>query len=225
MPEKFEEIFTKFDKGSKGGLTKDEIWEFTQANRNVNDPMVRKKTLWGGPPRWLLGGCDQHSTGGGWVWRGGGITGVPRRRGGALSWVNLYVVPHHISFPVQGWIAGAPMMLGALGGAPNFLLPENAGAPGRASALAPHLPVPPDPPPPAEKLEWYVTFLLAAKDTPQGRVITKDDMRGALDGTLFFRVAAAREAGRIERQGVAKAAFRPAAKAGAEGPRAARKEE
>ena len=39
----------------------------------------------------------------------------------------------------------------------------------------------------AEYLEWGVTYLLIARDTPHGRLLTKDDARGAVDGTLFFK--------------------------------------
>ena len=37
VPEKFEELFSKFDGGSKGGLTLGELLEMTEANRNVMD--------------------------------------------------------------------------------------------------------------------------------------------------------------------------------------------
>ena len=36
-------------------------------------------------------------------------------------------------------------------------------------------------------LEWSVTYLLIARDTPQGRLLTKDDARGVIDGTLFYK--------------------------------------
>lgn len=37
VPTKFEEIFSKFDHGNKGGLTFLELLEMTEANRNVFD--------------------------------------------------------------------------------------------------------------------------------------------------------------------------------------------
>lgn len=37
VPEKFEEIFSKFDKDNKGGLTWPELKEFLKANRNLYD--------------------------------------------------------------------------------------------------------------------------------------------------------------------------------------------
>ena len=37
VPAKFEELFSKFDHGSKGGLTLLELLEMTEANRNVLD--------------------------------------------------------------------------------------------------------------------------------------------------------------------------------------------
>lgn len=39
MQQKFEELFTKYDAGSKGYLTLKETWHLTQANRNVMDPV------------------------------------------------------------------------------------------------------------------------------------------------------------------------------------------
>lgn len=54
LPSKFEELFTKFDKDGKGGLTFVEIVEMTEANRNVMDPFgwVAGKLEWGAT--WLL---------------------------------------------------------------------------------------------------------------------------------------------------------------------------
>ncbi|KAJ3214366.1 hypothetical protein HDU67_001754 [Dinochytrium kinnereticum] len=38
VPEKFEEIFSKFDKDGKNALTLPELWKLTEALRNANDP-------------------------------------------------------------------------------------------------------------------------------------------------------------------------------------------
>jgi len=39
VPEKFEEVFSKYDKGNKGGLTLAEIRSMTRGNRNIMDPI------------------------------------------------------------------------------------------------------------------------------------------------------------------------------------------
>lgn len=39
VPQKFEEIFTKYDKENKGGLSWDDIEEMCQSNRNIGDPV------------------------------------------------------------------------------------------------------------------------------------------------------------------------------------------
>eukprot|EP00884_Botryococcus_braunii_P001358 jgi/Botrbrau1/11222/Bobra.0075s0018.1 len=39
VPQKFEELFSKYDTGNKGYLTLKETWHLTQANRNVMDPV------------------------------------------------------------------------------------------------------------------------------------------------------------------------------------------
>jgi hypothetical protein len=41
--------------------------------------------------------------------------------------------------------------------------------------------------PAAAKGKWLLTYYIAAKDTPQGRMLLKDDALGMFDGTLFFR--------------------------------------
>ncbi|KAI7845291.1 hypothetical protein COHA_001134 [Chlorella ohadii] len=46
--------------------------------------------------------------------------------------------------------------------------------------------------------EVQVTYYLCAKDTPRGRLLMKDDARGAIDGTIFYRVAQEVEAGRLK---------------------------
>ena len=38
VPEKFEELFTKFNKQDRGGMDFQEMWELSEANRNVLDP-------------------------------------------------------------------------------------------------------------------------------------------------------------------------------------------
>lgn len=38
VPQKFEEMFSKFDHGNKGGLTLKELYQMTEASRNVLDP-------------------------------------------------------------------------------------------------------------------------------------------------------------------------------------------
>lgn len=38
VPEKFEEIFSKYDKGNKGGLNLQEINQMVKGNRNIMDP-------------------------------------------------------------------------------------------------------------------------------------------------------------------------------------------
>ncbi|EFN52997.1 hypothetical protein CHLNCDRAFT_12749, partial [Chlorella variabilis] len=79
VPQKFEEIFSKYDTDNKGGLTLSDVNEMVRGNRNIMDPV--------------------------------------------------------------GWIA--------------------------------------------EWLEWNTSFYLAAKDTPQGRMLLKDDARALIDGTMF----------------------------------------
>lgn len=39
LQQKFEELFSKYDKGNKGYLTLKATWHLTQANRNVMDPV------------------------------------------------------------------------------------------------------------------------------------------------------------------------------------------
>jgi Ca2+-binding EF-hand superfamily protein len=38
VQQKFEDMFSKYDHGNKGYLTLSEVWEMTQAHRNVLDP-------------------------------------------------------------------------------------------------------------------------------------------------------------------------------------------
>jgi peroxygenase len=38
VPQKFEEIFSKYDEGNKGGLSWDDIQRMVKANMNVMDP-------------------------------------------------------------------------------------------------------------------------------------------------------------------------------------------
>ncbi|KAL4855860.1 putative peroxygenase 3 [Chlorella vulgaris] len=94
VPQKFEEIFSKYDKGNKGGLTISELNEMVLGNRNIMDP--------------------------------------------------------------TGWIA--------------------------------------------EWLEWNVTYYLLAKETPKGKLLLKDDARGAIDGTIFFKVEKEVAAGRLKKK-------------------------
>ncbi|KAK9807866.1 hypothetical protein WJX72_011603 [[Myrmecia] bisecta] len=49
VPQKLEELFTKYDEGNKGGLTLKEIMRFTEAMRNVLDPTgwTAAKLEWG----------------------------------------------------------------------------------------------------------------------------------------------------------------------------------
>ncbi|KAI3424860.1 hypothetical protein D9Q98_008244 [Chlorella vulgaris] len=82
VPQKFEEIFSKYDQGNKGGLTKDEMMDMVRGNRNIMD---------------------------------------------FVGWAAAY-------------------------------------------------------------LEWSFTFTLLAKDTPQGKLLLKDDARGCIDGTIFYKV-------------------------------------
>lgn len=39
VPQKYEEIFSKYDAGNKGGLSWDDIQAMVKGNRNVNDPV------------------------------------------------------------------------------------------------------------------------------------------------------------------------------------------
>ncbi|PSC73699.1 inactive purple acid phosphatase 27 [Micractinium conductrix] len=91
VPQKFEEIFSKYDRGRKGGLSQSDIQDMIQGNRNIWD--------------------------------------------------------------FTGWAAGW--------------------------------------------LEWNVSYYMAAKDTPHGRLLLKDDVRGIIDGTIFHNVARDVEAGRL----------------------------
>ncbi len=50
--------------------------------------------------------------------------------------------------------------------------------------------------PPAEFLEWMVSYYLMARDTPRGKMLLKDDVRAIIDGTLFYRVAKEIESGK-----------------------------
>ena len=49
VPQKFEELFTKYDEDNKGGLTLKELWRMTEAMRNVLDPTgwTAAKLEWG----------------------------------------------------------------------------------------------------------------------------------------------------------------------------------
>ncbi|KAJ3119786.1 hypothetical protein HK101_007122, partial [Irineochytrium annulatum] len=49
IPQKFEEIFSKFDKESNGSLSLKELWDMTQEIRNVMDPFgwFANKFEWG----------------------------------------------------------------------------------------------------------------------------------------------------------------------------------
>jgi peroxygenase len=49
VPQKFEELFTKYDEENKGGLTLQELWRMTEAMRNVLDPTgwTAAKLEWG----------------------------------------------------------------------------------------------------------------------------------------------------------------------------------
>lgn len=49
VPQKFEELFSKHDKGHKDGLTLQECWRLTEANRNIIDPTgwTAEKLEWG----------------------------------------------------------------------------------------------------------------------------------------------------------------------------------
>lgn len=38
VPEKFEELFTKYDRRNRKGLDFNEMWELSEANRNIIDP-------------------------------------------------------------------------------------------------------------------------------------------------------------------------------------------
>ncbi|PSC73727.1 caleosin CLO3-2 isoform B [Micractinium conductrix] len=91
VPQKFEELFSKYDKGNKGGLSFQDVQDMVRGNRNIMDP--------------------------------------------------------------TGWIAGW--------------------------------------------LEWNVSYYMAAKDTPRGRLLLKDDVRRIIDGTIFYAVAREVEAGRL----------------------------
>lgn len=62
----------------------------------------------------------------------------------------------------------------------------------------------------AEWLEWNVSYYLAAKDTPRGKVLTKDDARGIIDGTLFFKMAREIKEGRLKRVSMFQAGLVPA---------------
>lgn len=91
----------------------------------------------------------------------------------------------------------------------------------------------------AEWLEWNVSYYLAAKDTPNyGKILTKDDARGIIDGTLFYKMAKDIKEGRLKRTSMFKAGLsqvshshqknlsKPSKKAEHDGTRgAARKEE
>nr|AEB77763.1 caleosin [Auxenochlorella protothecoides] len=91
VPEKFEEIWSKYDKGNKGALTKHEIWTMIKGQRNIMDPV--------------------------------------------------------------GWTAAW--------------------------------------------LEWFVSYLLVAR---QDKMMYKDDVRGILDGTIFYQIAQEREGGKVKPQ-------------------------
>ena len=73
----------------------------------------------------------------------------------------------------------------------------------------------------------YTSYYLAAKETPRGKVLTKEDARAIVDGSFFPAVAADLEAGRLERRSLFKAGLYPkapaagkAGKAGAAGGKA-----
>lgn len=103
VPDKFESVFSKYDKDNKGGLTLHECWEMIRGNRNIMDP--------------------------------------------------------------TGWIA--------------------------------------------EWLEWMVSYYLAAKETPRGKILTKEDARSIVDGTYFYQVAKDIEEGRLVRTSMFKAGLDP----------------
>lgn len=88
VPQKFEELWSKYDKDNKGALTKGELWEMIRGQRNIMDP--------------------------------------------------------------TGWIAGF--------------------------------------------LEWYVSYLLVAGED---KMLKKEDARGILDGTIFYKIAKEREGRKV----------------------------
>jgi len=61
VPQKFEEIFSKYDKGNKGGLSWADIQEMVYGNMNVNDPVgwIAERLEWWS--FWLL--CADKQTG------------------------------------------------------------------------------------------------------------------------------------------------------------------
>ena len=59
----------------------------------------------------------------------------------------------------------------------------------------------------------YTSYYLAAKETPRGKVLTKEDARAIVDGSFFPAVAADLEAGRLERRSLFKAGLYPPQKA------------
>lgn len=119
IPQHFEEMFSKHDVGSKGGLTLVELWRMTQANWNAGDVVG-----------WLAGGrAGGH--GGGWVWimpagpvflacvawRGkfsGGSRGGGEASMQALPGVHLvhskHTVPAHLLSPCSQGGVGAHLL-------------------------------------------------------------------------------------------------------------------
>lgn len=55
----------------------------------------------------------------------------------------------------------------------------------------------------------YASYYLAAKETPRGKVLTKEDARAIVDGSFFPAVAADLEAGRLERRSLFTAGLTP----------------
>lgn len=62
MPEKFEELFTKYDRRNRKGLDFNEMWELSEANRNIIDPTgwTAEKLEWWAT--WFIAGDKNVST-------------------------------------------------------------------------------------------------------------------------------------------------------------------
>ena len=62
VPEKFEELFTKYDRRNRNGLDFNEMWEMSEANRNVLDPTgwtAEKMEWWA---TWFIAGDKNVSS-------------------------------------------------------------------------------------------------------------------------------------------------------------------
>jgi hypothetical protein len=58
----------------------------------------------------------------------------------------------------------------------------------------------------------YVTYLLCARPVSNQKgspkVLTKEDARGVLDGTLFYRIEEELKQGKLQRRGLTEAGFK-----------------